>query len=81
MKLEDISRRIINYYVQENNEAGGSLHIVLDDGNLEDVSIEYCIGYASRANDSEGVAIGNMLLGISLKDRQELYDDNWERGD
>jgi len=42
----DMIRPAWSYYNTEGNGAGGSLHIVLDDGNLEDDSVRFCLRWA-----------------------------------
>ena len=37
---------IIDYYYDIGNVTGGSLHIVLDDNNLDHGSIEWCFNHA-----------------------------------
>ncbi len=56
------------------NGVGGSLHIVLDDGNLEDDSVEFCLRYARDNHDIAGQNLAKVLLRMSRKQRQKLYD-------
>jgi hypothetical protein len=60
------------YYSLPNNAAGGKLHIVLDDGNIKDEHIKWCIDYALRLGDNEGVMLGRMLLNASKTQRTKL---------
>lgn len=60
------------YYAIPNNGVGGSLHIVLDDENIEDCHINWCIDYAMANDDNEGVLLGKMLLGASYTQRRKL---------
>lgn len=55
------------------NAVGGSLHIVLDDGNIHDGDIEFCIEWAKDRNDQDGVALGEYLLTLSKTQRKKLY--------
>lgn len=66
---------------------GGYLHIVTDDGNLEDDHIKFCIDYGaqevkegrlSEEDYDEGLEIANHLLSISLEKREELYNQFWD---
>lgn len=54
------------------NSEGGSLHIVLGDGNTEDVHVEWCIEYAKERGDVAGVELGETLLRMSLTQRNKL---------
>jgi hypothetical protein len=50
----------------------GSLHIVLDDGNVDDRSVEFCIDYAHEHDDQEGERLGRVLLKMSKTQRRKL---------
>lgn len=50
----------------------GALHIVLDDGNTEDSSVDLCIGWAERAGDAEGVALARCLRRMSVAQRDRM---------
>lgn len=54
------------------NLAWGSLHIVLDDGNVEDSSVEFCIKYAQENGDMEGERLAKILLTMSPTQRRKL---------
>lgn len=60
------------YYSLPGNSVGGSLHIVLDDENIQDEHIEYCIKYAEECGDAEGVRLGKLLLKASMTQRKQL---------
>ena len=64
---------IKSYYAKPLNGVGGSLHIVLEDGNIEDGHIEYCKQYAIEQNDTDGVMIADLLLRMSETQRWKLY--------
>jgi hypothetical protein len=61
------------YYRQPGNLAGGSLHIVLDDGNLDDSDILFCIEYAKKEKDELGVQLGEHLLSLNEDEREYVY--------
>ena len=71
MSFNYIIRRCKQYY--KNNPCGGSLHIVLDDGNIERENIEFCLKYAKENNDLEGIKLANLLLSISYKLLEKIY--------
>lgn len=52
---------------------GGMLHIVLDDGNLEDESIRYCIDETRACGELFGEALGEYLLILTPEQREQLY--------
>ena len=45
------------YYAMPNNSAGGSLHIVLDNDNIKDNHIKFCIETAESKGDKAGVML------------------------
>jgi len=65
---------LVKEYYSENG-AGGSLHIVLDDGNLEDSHVDWCSGYASGANDEAGSQIGELMRSMTMEQRQKVYEN------
>jgi hypothetical protein len=60
------------FYEIDGNGAGGSLHIVLDDGNWDRDSIEFCVGYARENGDEAGRRFAEWLL-ANLTD-QQMHD-------
>lgn len=67
------------YYRVKGNAAGGSLHIVLDDGNYSDAAIESCINWAMEVGDNFGFLLGKLILKLNKKERVELDTLIWER--
>jgi hypothetical protein len=61
-----------HYY--QNNGSGGSLHIILEDGNLENAHINWCAGFACAINDNEGSDIANLMLLMSKTQRKTVYN-------
>ena len=72
MTVPELIEAARDYYTK--NPVGGSLHIVLDDGNLKDDSIKWCIDYARGEGDEEGAKLGEMILGASMTQRKKLYN-------
>lgn len=60
------------YYAVHGNEAGGSLHILLDDGNVSDDSVRFCVTSARRQDDEKGEALARVLLRMSKTQRLKL---------
>jgi len=52
--------------------AGCCLHIVLDDGNVEDGSVKYCINYAKEQGHNDCDVLANILLSMSKTQRKKL---------
>lgn len=72
VKLEQVAALIKFYYEVMDNPTGGNLHIVLDDGNLEDGHITFCRDQASAAKDYVGEALASMLLDLSEEEREQV---------
>jgi len=60
------------YRDTDGNDAGGSLHIVLDDGNISDDDVTFCINYAKKKGDTKGVELAEILLRMSKTQRRKL---------
>lgn len=73
MSFEDFKQYIAN----TGNGVGGSLHIVIYDGNTEDRFIDFCIEQAEVREDTEGVRLGKILRNMSEIERDELVDKLW----
>lgn len=61
------------YYALEGNGAGGSLHIVLDDGNVETADVKRCRDYAVECADWRGVILADLLLLMTRRQRHKVY--------
>ena len=49
-------------YWKDSGQTWGSLHIVLDDFNVEDESVEHCKQWAVAEEDTLGVELAEILL-------------------
>ena len=78
-KFEDsIVRRAKIYYGMTGNGAGGILHIVLDDGNIKNSDIEFCIALAKEKSDYIALELCYDLLSLPNKSRRKIiirYDE------
>jgi hypothetical protein len=54
------------------NPAGGSLHIVLEDLNLDDDSVRFCLEFAAENRDVQGLELAEMLLRMSKTQRGKI---------
>ncbi len=68
--IPDVVEQFAAYYMD--NPAWGSLHIVLDDGNVDTSHVDFCIEYAKQNDDSAGVALGQILARMSKAQRLKL---------
>lgn len=68
--IPQVVARFAAYYGQ--HPTWGSLHIVLDDGNVRTGDVEFCIQWAEDNGDSEGAELGRILLSMSSTQRRKL---------
>jgi hypothetical protein len=71
-----LSKLIHDFYVDES--VGGSLHIVLDDGNTADSHIRWCLENSiMKANDKTARIIAEELLKLDDQTRKNMYENGW----
>lgn len=75
--IPEISPWIAALYAR--HSAGCCLHIVLDDGNTEDDSVEWCIGHAIKNECYQCTVIGFVLRVMSRTQRGKLSRTQWVR--
>ena len=66
------------YLSKKGNSIGGSLHIVLDEGNINDKDIKFCRQYAADRNDLDGVELADILLKLSKTQRRKISSKLYE---
>jgi hypothetical protein len=69
--IPEVLPLVREYYAE--HMAGGTLHIVLDDGNVDDSDVQFCLEYAQREGDEAGVRLAAILLRMSKTQRLKLY--------
>ena len=73
MTAKEVLQLAKEYYAKDGNGVGGNLHIVLDDGNIKDHHVEFCIKRALDDGDTDGVTLGKEILKLSATQRKKLY--------
>lgn len=68
--MPEIVPLIEAYYQKPENWVGGSLHVVLDDYNLDDDCIKHCRDLAAERGDADGVALSTALLQMTPTQRR-----------
>ncbi|MDP3963705.1 MAG: hypothetical protein Q8Q39_04375 [bacterium] len=74
LTVPDVAPLVQAYYSKPGNGVGGSLHIVLDDGNIEDSHVRFCRKHAETLNDIDGIRLCDLLLQMTKTQRRKLYD-------
>lgn len=70
--VPEVLKLVQAYYAKPGNGVGGSLHIVLDDGNLHNDHILYCREYAREKKDEDGIILADLLLLMSKTQRKKV---------
>lgn len=76
--VPEIQELVDAYYQFPQCEVGGDLHIVLDDGNVEDTHIQWCIENAGVYRDFEPECarlLGRLLLLMTMTQRRKIDAD------
>jgi len=83
--ISEVFPLVLKYYSISGNECGGSLHVILEDNNIDDCHVRYCQKYATERNDILGIELAEKLLFMSKTQRKKLSSmrkqrDYGERG-
>lgn len=70
LSVAEIADRFRAY--REANQTWGSLHIVMEDGNVRDKHVRFCIESALEQGDTKGHELACLLLGLSTTQRNKL---------
>lgn len=60
------------YCAKPGNGVGGALHIVLDDGNIDDRHVLWCKAHATEIGDQDGAVIAEKLVSMTKTQRKRL---------
>lgn len=71
------ARKVLRLYRGEVGVTGGNLHIALDDGNLSDKDLKFCLDRASGLSDWLGVACAAIMLTMDKVTREECREFWW----
>jgi hypothetical protein len=78
LTVSDVIEDFKRYVRQTEFNSGGSLHLVLDDFNIEDSNVQYCINSAIEYGDEEGTRLGRILLSMSRTQRLKIAKECWK---
>jgi hypothetical protein len=81
IKLKDQKRLMLlslieDYYITDG--AGGTCHIILEDGNYKDSHINMCLKYSKEQNDFWGETIATLLTNFTEEEREEIVERGFE---
>jgi len=72
LTVPDVLPLITRFAKAQGNEIGGSLHVVLDDYNVRDKDVQFCVEYAKENDDPLGVEVAETLLQMSRTQRLKI---------
>lgn len=72
IEYTDIVPLIREFKKNPKNGVGGNLHIYLDDGNIEDEFVRWCLERCIEREDDLGEAICRLSLKMSYTQRSKL---------
>lgn len=70
LTLPEVRDRFDAYH--RKHPSWGSLHIVLDDDNVKDDDVRFCLRLAEEHDDAEGAVLARILLRLSKTQRLKL---------
>lgn len=70
--VRDALPLVRRYYALPGNSNGGALHIVLEDYNVQDSNIDFCLKWAEENSDHAGQALALVLRRMSKTQRRKL---------
>jgi hypothetical protein len=79
LSIPEVIDDFVAYYLRPENSVWGSLHIVLDDGNIGDGNLEDAIEWAKQRNDPEGERLAKLMMLMSRSQRSRLSRKVYER--
>lgn len=71
---ERVAEVIAWYYTLPGNSVGGSLHLALDDLNLEPENLAFCHGYALGRGDTVGATLAGVLSNMTVMNLAEAIN-------
>lgn len=75
---QDVAKQIAAYYAKPGNGAGGHCHIVLDDENIRDDHVQWCLERCEQEADPDGASIMRIFLGMKRTARLKAIRLAWE---
>jgi len=84
LKIKEVGILIKELYNSPDGSVGGYGHIVFDDGNIEDETIQWCIEEAKKGQypyleDTRIASLNalNAMLLLTEEEREEAFDYYW----
>ena len=68
--IPEVRDRFVAYY--RKHPTWGVLHIILEDFNVSDSDVRWCIEHAKEIGDRDGAELGSILLQMSKTQRMKM---------
>jgi hypothetical protein len=68
----EVATLVSAYYALPGNNVGGNFYLVLENQNVSERDIQFCIEQATALGDEAGVKLGEKLLGMTKTQRLKL---------
>jgi hypothetical protein len=72
--VHHVAEKLRAYRMIDGNYVGGVVHIVVDDGNVEQAHADWCLDQARANGDPADVDIATLITDLSDAQRRELAD-------
>lgn len=70
---EELIYAIRGFYNKPGNENGGVLRIALDDGNMRDENLNFCMKEAETARDVHAFYLAEELMRLTYRTRLDIF--------
>ena len=70
--ISDVLPLVEEYYRKPGNMVGGNLHVVLEDHNIQNYHLDFCLKEAHAVGDEDGVMLAELLLKMSKTQRLKI---------
>jgi hypothetical protein len=72
--VSHVAEKLHAYRMIEDNYVGGVVHIVVDDGNVEQAHADWCLDQANANGNPIDIEIATLVAALSDAERRELAD-------
>jgi len=72
LTLPEVYPVFYEYIKRPENCVGGDYHIIIDECNVKDDHVRYCLDEARQKEDKLGIVLGEMLLRLTKTQRSKL---------
>lgn len=67
-----------DYLKKPRNNCGGSLHVIVDNGNDTPAAVAWCLDYVKRSGDQDAILILEKMVQMSRTQIKKLCAECWK---